>query len=183
MEGLTLFENIQLASLIIGAIVAIIQFVKAMLEKTDWQWVRKMPGEVWFGVSILMGVVAALLLNYNALQEAIGTSLPISDKLATVATGIGMGLSSKVVHAVATPIGAKLKEIKETAKVNSELLQTPVVCPPDISGSTVVSPSVMPITPAAPVEPEVILLKTTESNPDYVLIDEKVYKRQKGENK
>jgi hypothetical protein len=175
MEGFTFLDNIEVAGIIIAVIVAIIQFIKKLLEQTNWGWVRRLPGEAWFGISIGLGIAASFLFNYNAIQEAVGNALVVPDVLAKVATGIGMGLSSKAVHAVATPIGAKLKEVKEAATVNTEVLQSGPVCPtPEIAPVSVEQPF------AESMNPEVILLKTTESNPDYVIVGDKVYKRPKG---
>lgn len=173
MDGLNLFDNIAVAGIIIGVIVVVIQWVKQLLEKTSWVWVRKMPGEVWFLVSVVLGIAASLILNYNAISEATGGAIAIPSTLGKVATGIGMGLSSKVTHAVATPIAAKLKEVKEVAKINTETLGNGCV-----TGTPVVSP--VPIAPK--LEDEVILMKFTDSKPDAVLINGKVYKLDKGES-
>lgn len=173
MDGLDLLENVAFVGTVSSAIVFVIQFIKNLFQRASWKWCQKIPSEVWVILSVAMGIAAALAMNYDALTEAFGPTVPVTGTLAEVATGTLIGVSSKVVHAVATPIGAKLKEVKENALLQTESSSGESGC---VTGATVVAPT------SFISKDKVLLVKSTTVDPDFALINGNIYKVEKGEN-
>lgn len=177
MDGLDLLENVAFVGTVSSAIVFVIQFIKNLFQRASWKWCQKIPSEVWVILSVAMGIAAALAMNYDALTEAFGPTVPVTGTLAEVATGTLIGVSSKVVHAVATPIGAKLKEVKEGALLQTESLNKPSECS---TGVTEAPP--IDVTPVPPTnKDEVLLVKLSSVNPDIVIVNGAIYKVEQGE--
>lgn len=178
MDGTTLLENVAFVGVIGGGISFVIQFIKTLLAKLPWKWCQKIPGEVWIALSVVFGIAVTIMINYNALTEAFGSQIPVSGTLAEVITGTLIGASSKVVHAVATPIGAKLKTAKEEAiKAEEVVLQVEEpVTPMNTPTEALVE------VPQYIANDEVLLMKYTTNNPDCVIVNGVLYKLEKGDS-
>lgn len=151
-------------AIISSVLVVVIQFIKVMWYKLPWKWVQKTPGELWFALSIVAGIGIAVALNYQILLD---TGTPLMERFGTVMYGLTIGAGSKVIHAVSSTAGAKLKEVKNNA--------TPVITPP----TELPIKEELPIAIETPQSQEVVLVGVPKDTTEIVLVknmkDNEVY--------
>lgn len=151
-----------------------IDIFKKLFYKLPWKWVQKIPGEVWVGLSIALGIIAAILLKVNAVDSLIQNSGVVVDGIkGYIATGFLIGTSSNVVQEVVKPIGKKLKT--EPVVVPS----TPVIPPEEYIPPVVTEPFVPPV--LTQVEDAEVFAKILYGfNEDiYVYVNEQLYRVEK----
>jgi len=96
------------------AIFVVIDFIKKLTGR--WKWGKRIPGEVWFGLSIALGVAVAVGVywdNFFAPGASVGSIL------SATTYGLFAGAGSKLVNSVAGSAGAKLQAAKEEARVQA----------------------------------------------------------------
>jgi uncharacterized protein (DUF697 family) len=192
MDMQTIFQDASIIASVSTAIFFVIDFVKRMYYKLPWGWIQKTPGEVWFALSILMGIGVAIGVFWDNFFSGSAT---LTTGLSSAAYGLVAGAGSKFINAVASTAGAKLKASKEEALAKAESNTKPQTVesaadvtnvPPDIimEAATPTLQDRIEITKdkidEKIKEPTVELVKKVVPEGDYVIIDGNVYKITKG---
>lgn len=150
MDLANILQDAGTVTAIATGIVFVIQFLKNMFYKLPWGWVKKTPGEVWFALSIVASVGVVFALNFDIFSSGMSV-----DTVGQIVSGLTVGAGSKLIHAVATPAGAKFKQIKKDIETKTETplgaapcptpeeLTTPVTCNEPIQAPEVVTPEVV----------------------------------------
>ena len=76
MDWQTILQDAGIIASVSTAIFFVIDFVKRVYYKLPWGWVQKTPGEVWFALSILFGVMIAILVYWD---NFFGSAATVSD--------------------------------------------------------------------------------------------------------
>jgi hypothetical protein len=114
-----IFQDTALIAGVSTAICFIIDFIKKLYYKIQWKWVQNTPGEVWFAISIALGLAVALVVLWPILVSGEGSFF---DKFTTTIYGLVFGAGSKLVHSVSSSAGAKLQSFKLEQKAKSDAL-------------------------------------------------------------
>jgi hypothetical protein len=190
MDWQTILQDAGIIASVSTAIFFVIDFVKRVYYKLPWGWVQKTPGEVWFALSILFGVMVAILVYWD---NFFGSAATVSDGLSSTVYGLVSGAGSKFIHAVSSSAGAKLKATKEEAKAKIEKPSETVLG--EAADATCVPPTVTEAaTPTVQEQidnvkekidkklnaPTVEVVKKVTPEGDYVIVDGKVYTITKG---
>lgn len=147
-----------------AAIFFIIDFIKKLYFKLPWGWVQKTPNEVWFALSILMGVGIALVVFWD---NFFGSGATVSSGIASTVYGLVSGAGSKLINAVSSTAGVKLKASKESMNAKLEQPKEELVVAPEI-----ITDDVEETVEEATVEAVVkVPIKA-----DYVVVNGKMYK-------
>jgi len=120
MDWETVLQDAGVITFIATAIFLIIDFIKKLYYKLPWKWVEKTPGEVWFALSIALGIVIAMLVYWD---NFFGGEATLSSGLASTIYGLVSGAGSKLINSIASSAGAKLKATKEEARLKAEAIQ------------------------------------------------------------
>jgi hypothetical protein len=196
MDWASLATDAGVLAAISAAIFVAIDFIKKLYYRLPYKWVQNTPGEIWFALSMILGITAAIILNWNDFQTIFAGNASWVDKGGEVITGLIFGTGSKAVHAIASPAGAKLQSFKLEHKAKSDALTqgtgyiapgTGVEALQNVSTPTIVeqecaTPVPLPLieeTTPTPVEerppkPEIIFVKSTTGE-DYLLVNGKKY--------
>ena len=193
-EGFDVLQSTVFLTAVSAIIIFVISIVKGLVGRTSWGC--KLPGEVWIGVSIVFGMLIAVLANFNAIESVLGASPDGSGSIPLVLsqglggkllTGLLVGLQTKVVYSVSTPIAAKLKSVKEENRVKTEIAKNegvaissaPVCVPTPIAVSNPVIVAETKILPDPNTVKEIAIGKTiTNQGVAYVILDGVAYKYQ-----
>ena len=177
-QFLSSFADIGIIAAIGTVIAFLIQALKAILKK--FKWYPSIPGEVWFILSLAIGVGIAFALRYNVVPEALGAPIAGPEWLNYAITGAGMGAAAKVTHDVASPVGKELAAKKEEAI--KKLEPSPIEPLKEVEIDSILSePLNIPLQEVMlenfidNKEPEVMLIKRVKSNPEFVVVDGKIY--------
>jgi hypothetical protein len=187
MTGFDVLANTVFLTVVSAIIIFIISFIKGILARTSWG--PNIPGEVWILVSVAFGVLIAVLANYNAIEQVLGSSPDVSVVPAFFQTGIGgqlttgvlVGLQTKVVYAVSTPIAAVLKSTKEKAKVETAVATGTCGPSTDSLPAIPLSVSTLPVVnlPNSNIVKEIAVAKAvSKGSIAYVILDGVAYKYQ-----
>jgi hypothetical protein len=181
MDWSNILQDTTLIAGVSTAIFVVLDLIKRIYYKLPWRWVQKTPGEVWFVLSIAFGLLVALFVLWPALVSGEGS---IVDKATTAIYGVVFGAGSKLMNAIFSSGGAKLKASKLEAQTK---IETPA---PKIENATVNDVTYNePINVEAPLlieEPEkeedfVKLVKLVPIDADYAIIGNEIYPIEKGE--
>jgi len=100
----------------------VVEFIKKVVQKLAPN--RKIPGEIWYALSIIFGVGLAIAVFWNDFFGQ-GTSLKAS--ISTAIYGLTSGVGSKLINSVASYAGAKFKASKEQLQSKEEtVITTPI---------------------------------------------------------
>lgn len=119
MDWQTVLQDTALISGISISIAFIIDFIKKLYYKIPWGWVQKTPGEVWFALSIALGLGVALVVLWPVIFTGEGT---ITEQLTAAVYGLVFGAGSKLVHSVSSSAGAKLQSFKLEHKAKTDVM-------------------------------------------------------------
>jgi hypothetical protein len=158
------------------AIFVVLDLIKRIYYKLPWRWIQKTPGEVWFALSIIFGLLVALLVLWPTLTSGEGSLL---DKTTAAIYGVVFGGGSKLMNAIFSSGGAKLKASKVEAQAK---LEVPKIEKASVSDVTYNEPIVPPIVNSAVEIKTVELVKVIPVDADYVIISGEVFPVGKGEN-
>jgi hypothetical protein len=175
IDWATVLTDAGTLAIISSILVVVIQFIKVLWYKLPWKFAKNTPGEVWFALSIILGIAIAVALNYQILLD---TGTPLMERFGTVMYGLTIGAGSKVIHAVSSTAGAKLKEVKDNVGGTA-----PITPPSEIPVENATTSSVV-VSPCEEIAPnvqtpqpqEVVLVKSMKDDEVYVMIDGIKYK-------
>ena len=176
-------QALQDTALIAGvstAIFLVLDFIKRIYYKLPWRWVQKTPGEVWFALSIIFGLLVALLVLWPTLTSGEGS---LVDKTTAAIYGIVFGGGSKLMNAIFSSGGARLKASKLEAQTKLEA-PTPKIENAIVNDVTYNEPTNIEsasITPPKKEEESVKLVKLVPIDADYAIIGSEIYPIEKGE--
>jgi hypothetical protein len=181
MDWGTVLQDGALIAGVSTAIFVVIDFLKRIYYKLPWGWIQKTPGEVWFALSIILGLLVALVVLWPTLTSGEGG---IVDKATTAIYGVVFGGGSKLINSVFSSAGAKLKasKVANTAKAETPV-QAEVPVFPDVETSvvqetpTTVTETIFANKPAVAFAKEI-----NNTSIDYVIIDGTLYDTRKEEN-
>lgn len=188
MTGFDVLVSSVFLTAISAIIIFVISFIKGIVARTEWG--PKIPGEVWIAVSVLFGIVIAVLANYNAINQVMGAS-PEASLIPSffqqgiggnLTTGVLIGLQTKVVYAVSTPIAAVLKAKKEEAKVVTATAMGACDTTSPVTTPAPIIPSIQEPQKIAEKEYEIAVARLPKTDGvAYILLDGVAYKVKKGE--
>ena len=160
-------------------IFVVIDFIKRLYYKMPYKWVQDTPGEVWYGLSLLIGIGIAVAFNYNDFKSIFMGDTSALGKAGSVVSGLVLGTGSKVIHAVASPAAAKLQSFKLEHKAKSDALTGGTGYVAQGTGvdalSTISAPSIAETECATPVpnaEPEIKEKRKYTKKPTVILVKE-----------
>jgi len=177
------------------AIFFVLDFIKRLYYKLPWGWVQKTPGEVWFALSIALGLAVALLILWPVLTAGEGS---LFNKFTAGIYGLVFGAGSKLINSISSSAGLKLKASKEESTARIEAAKNGKNgTATTMTSSTEIPPVQAPVfteeaTPSIEerVEetkqrikekvPDVTFMKEVKPDVDYVIINGTVYYNTKG---
>lgn len=174
MDFQTILQDASIIASVSTAIFFVIDFIKKLYQKLPWGWAKKTPPEVWFALSILFGIVVAILVYWD---NFFGAGATLAGGISSAVYGLVSGAGSKLINAVASSAGAKLKVSKLEATAKVETIPTEILAS-DIPMGVVEAPIYQE---EPPKEPKVEVVKKLMVAGDYVIIDGSIYKITKEE--
>ena len=177
MDWATIFQDAGIVAAAATAIFFVIDFIKKLYYKLPWAWVEKTPGEIWFLLSMLLGIGVAIVVFWDSF---FGESATMSSGIASASYGLVSGAGSKFINAVASSAGAKLKASKEESEVKTRVLEKSDVLMGE--ETTIWQPPQEPIPAETKTDSLVEIVKIVKPEGDYVIIDGTVHKLTKENN-
>jgi hypothetical protein len=159
MDGLvTIGSDLGMLSAFAVVLWRVIDLFKRLFYKLPWNWVQKIPGEIWIGFSIALGIAVSILLRVNAVDSLLQDSgVVLGGIQGYAATGFLVGTSSNVVQEVVKPIGKKIKgDTVVTETTTPTVPDTPIVITPT-------TPAIIPTEEVEDTD-EAILLVSVSTN-------------------
>jgi len=142
MDWANVFQDTAFIAAISTAIFFVIDFIKKLYYKLPGRWIQKTPGELWFALSIFLGLGIALFVYWD---NFFGTGATIGGGIASAIYGLISGAGSKLMNSIFGTAGAKLETARTEAKLKTEKIK---------NGKETIEYPQEPVLEATPVIPE-----------------------------